>query len=205
LIAYVETNFILKLALQQRERAACETLLELAASGRVRLVVPACSLSEPYDTLGRHRQLRRELQQDFMRTLDQMERSEQFAARAESLRVEVTALLGASYDTERQSLDEVVRRVLDVAEVIPLTREVHAAALANRESRHLSPPDALVHASVVSHLSVAPAGAKAFLTRDADFDNPDIVAELEGNDCRLIGRFDQGLSFIRHVLGAERT
>lgn len=48
---YVETNFVLELALRQEQNESCEALLRLAEASRIGLVVPAFSLLEPYATL----------------------------------------------------------------------------------------------------------------------------------------------------------
>ena len=49
--AYVESNFVLEHALQQEQSDACNGILDLAASGRISLVAPAFSLSEPHQAL----------------------------------------------------------------------------------------------------------------------------------------------------------
>ena len=48
---YVESNFVLELALLQEQSRSCEEILGLAEDGRIQLVVPAYSLIEPYETL----------------------------------------------------------------------------------------------------------------------------------------------------------
>jgi hypothetical protein len=45
--AYVESNFVLELPLQQEECEDCSAIVELASQGRLVLVVPAFSLAEP--------------------------------------------------------------------------------------------------------------------------------------------------------------
>ena len=41
---YVESNFVLELALRQEQFTSCETILSLCEEGQARLVVPAYSL-----------------------------------------------------------------------------------------------------------------------------------------------------------------
>lgn len=50
---YVESNFVLELALLQEQHVACEEILLLCERGTLRLVMPAYCLMEPYETLGR--------------------------------------------------------------------------------------------------------------------------------------------------------
>jgi hypothetical protein len=57
---YVESNFVLELALLQEQQASCTEILRLSETGKVRLVIPAYSLAEPYETLvRRHKQRKR--------------------------------------------------------------------------------------------------------------------------------------------------
>jgi hypothetical protein len=51
---YVESNFVLQLALLQEFHASSEAILQLCEAGSARLVIPAFSLIEPYRTLDRH-------------------------------------------------------------------------------------------------------------------------------------------------------
>jgi hypothetical protein len=52
---YVESNFVLELALLQEQHAACEAIVQLCEAGDLRLVLPAYSFMEPFETLRRCR------------------------------------------------------------------------------------------------------------------------------------------------------
>ena len=54
---YVESNFVLELALLQEQHASCEALLRLCEEGGIQLVIPAYSLAEPYETLTRRHRM----------------------------------------------------------------------------------------------------------------------------------------------------
>ena len=57
---YVESNFVLELALLQEQHASCEEMVRLGEAGRIQLIIPVYSLAEPYETLtSRHRQRKR--------------------------------------------------------------------------------------------------------------------------------------------------
>lgn len=59
---YVESNFVLELALQQEQTSAAESILNATARGEFRLALPAIALTEPFSTLEqRSRNLRREI------------------------------------------------------------------------------------------------------------------------------------------------
>jgi hypothetical protein len=63
-----------------------------------------------------------------------------------------------------------------------------------------SPQDAVVFASVLSHLETA-TGEKCFLNRNAgDFADPDVVAILSRNQCKLLLSFQHGLEYIQSRL-----
>jgi len=53
MIIYVESNFILELALEQEQCQSCEEILKICESGKGSLVIPAFCISEAYQTLRR--------------------------------------------------------------------------------------------------------------------------------------------------------
>jgi len=79
-----------------------------------------------------------------------------------------------------------------------------ASASRQRHSYALEPHDAIVYASVLSHLERSAGVASCFLNADAkDFDDPNLVAELAGHHCKLIFRFDDGLQYLSHARPLE--
>lgn len=48
---YVESNFVLELALMQEQYESCEAILQVCKAGQAQLVLPAFSSAEPYYTL----------------------------------------------------------------------------------------------------------------------------------------------------------
>ena len=60
---FVETNFVLELALDQQESSSCERLLQFAQERAIQLHLPAYSLIEPHETL-----TRRHLDREALRT-----------------------------------------------------------------------------------------------------------------------------------------
>ena len=50
---FVESNFVLEIALGQEQAAAAEAILQLAEHGTLNLRIPAFALSEPFSTVGR--------------------------------------------------------------------------------------------------------------------------------------------------------
>lgn len=69
---YVESNFILELALQQEQAAACEKILSICEAGKAKLVLPAFCIAEPYETLVRRAKHRGNLSRDLATELGQL-------------------------------------------------------------------------------------------------------------------------------------
>ena len=195
---YVETNFVLELALVQEQQASCKEILGLSEAGSVTLVIPAYSLVEPYDTLVRRHRQRKELKADLDAELDQLTRSTSYTERLRGFH-DLSALLIDSADEEAKRLEELRERLMRICQVIPLDAACLETATRYQNQHKFSPQDALVYASVVSHLSESQPGRSCFLNRNArDFDDPDIVEELRSLDCKLIARVDDGLDHLRH-------
>ena len=194
---YVESNFVLELALLQEQSASCEQLLDLCGSGRAALVIPAYSLAEPYETLIRRRNQRRQIKHDLDDELKQIARTATYADRVDRFE-ELTALLISSADEGVRRLEEVLTKVIEVAEVISLDATVLTASIRYQQTHDFSPQDAIVYATVISDLERrSPDEQSCFLNRNSkDFDDQVVVDGLQAYRCKLLPRFDSGLSFI---------
>ena len=65
---------------------------------------------------------------------------------------------------------------------------------------------AVVYASVLSHLARSKPPQSCFLNRNArDFDQPDIVAELQRHGCTMIPSFDHGHRYLRSRIRKRRS
>ncbi len=199
MIVYVESNFVLEMALLQDEHPSCDSIIGLAESSSIELAIPAFSLTEPYEVWRRHRLRRAELHQQLAREMREMGRTEPYSETVENLR-DLASILIRSGDDDKRRLDFTLGRILDSAAVIPLQAETLRAAIGFQGSIGLSPQDSVVYASVIDHLTAASPGPKCFLNRNStDFAIPDIREELGRFDCRLITRFDDGLSYINSL------
>ena len=189
---YIESNFVLELALLQEQHATCEEILRLCESGAARLVVPAYCLMEPYETLMRRQAERKQTKSTLDGQLGQIARTALYKDRRRELE-SATSLLVDSADDDNSRLESVRSRLLDCAEVAPLEASVLARAA---QVGGLRPKDAVVYASILVHRehSTEPG---CFVTRDSDFRDPDLKSELGERDCRLIIGFEAGLQFLR--------
>ena len=198
---YVETNFVLELALLQEQSTSCENILRLCEENRVQLIVPAYSLAEPYETLTRRQKQRKRMKEEFDGELRQIART---ATQADRLRgfSDLTALLINVADEEAKRLEEVRARLMETADVMPLDVSVLAASTQYQLTHGFSPQDALVYSSVLSHLKRVRVPQSCFLNRNTkDFDDQNIVDELGSYNCKLLPRFDSRYSFISDALG----
>ena len=197
---YVESNFVLDLALLQEHSASGEAILRLGEEHRVHLVVPAYALVEPYETLTRRHKQREKMKKDFDDELGQLARTATYTNRLSGFR-ELTALLIESAAEADRRLEEVRSRLLEAAEVIPLDAAVLAASADSRREHGLSPQDALVYAAVLSHLQRVRPAQSCFLNLNyKDFGDPHIVEQLDGHNCKFFPRFDSGHQFILNAL-----
>lgn len=197
MIACVESNFVLELALRQEEHEACDAILRLANSGAIRLVLPAFSISEPYDTLTRRQLRRTRLYEDISNELRQLSRTRSYAEQVGQLAGPLRLLVESGED-ELRRLDETLTDLLRIAEPVDVRSELLTESLRARETHGFTAPDALVYASILEHLrSEALTEPKVFLNRNSrDFLTPDIVADLQEFACEVIPSFDDGLARI---------
>ncbi|MFN8513981.1 MAG: PIN domain-containing protein [Thermomicrobiales bacterium] len=197
MIVYVETNFVLELALLQTEHQDCSTLLEMATAGEIALAIPAFSLSEPYGTLIARGKRRKDIRDSLHNVLEELSRSEPYGERPRTAQP-VRDTLNNSAAEERQRLDAAVGRIAAVATILPLDGDTFQAALALLTIRDIPPQDALVYSAISQHMQANQHESKCFITTNIkDFANPDTLAELAANNCRLLPRFNHGVGYIR--------
>ncbi len=73
MIVYVKTNFVLELARLQEQHESCEELLNLASTNKIKLVLPAFSITEARTALVRLAKQRVEFQTKQLVTLQPSE------------------------------------------------------------------------------------------------------------------------------------
>lgn len=194
---YVESNFVLELAQLQEQYEACENILSICEAGRAELVLPAFCIAEPYETLVRRAKHRSNLSRDLATELGQLLRSEPYREEVNALQ-NLTNILVRSGQEEKQRLNQTLDRVLSITEVIPLERNILISAIAHQAGLDLSPPDSVVYASVLHHLSTTVPAESCFLNKNSkDFDDPDIVDALGNRNCKMLPRFDSGYDYIQ--------
>jgi len=99
MIVYVESNFVLELALLQAEHQSCQKILSLCELDNVHLVLPAISLTEPLETLVRRAKNRKSLVSQLEIEVKQLSRTALYSVQLDTLQ-EITALLLQSRQDE---------------------------------------------------------------------------------------------------------
>jgi predicted nucleic acid-binding protein len=198
---FVETNFVIELALEQQQAPACADLLALAEQSAIRLFIPAYSLIEPHETLTRRHLDRATLRSRVSTELAQLARSTPLAQRVAASQDIVNLLVdSAEYETRR--VDDVKARICGAAEVLPITLDVVRSAATHQNAFDLSAQDAVVYASIRAHLDTDHADPSCFISRNPrDFADPDVRADLATMNCRYFASFDPALAYVRHALG----
>lgn len=203
MIVYVETNFILEIAFRQEEHASCVETLTLADEGKISLVIPSYCFGECLEKLTRQKRDRNTVANRLNVELIQIARAEEYRERAREL-TDAVGLLRESGLAATTRYEEVRQQLLKVGEAIPLDSEIlqNAAKLESSEAEVSieSPQDAIVMASVMSHLD-AERGKSCFLNRNRkDFNGPDVIASLATQDCKIMFNFEHGVDYIRSEL-----
>lgn len=199
---YVETNFVLELALGQEQSDSCREILDMAKSRVLDLRIPAYSLMEPYQTLTRDAQRRQSLANELEREIIQLGRAEAFQSNIDAFE-ELAALLTRRREQEMSRLHETKEGLLSTGNVLPLSTTTLEKSLHLQDTYDLSPQDACVLATVLRHLRSRDPESRAskiscFINRDAsDFGDPDIEEQLAQYGCHIKYRFDDGLAYIR--------
>lgn len=197
MILYVESNFVLELALLQAEHASCTAILDAAASGELLLVLPAFCVSEPYDVLIRRRKQRLELHRQLQDGMRELARSAPYQGAVEAIQGFMD-IFRSSVEEEQRRLGEAFSNLLSLAQIIPVGAETISRGVELQEGLGFSPQDAIIYASILQHLEAAPAVPKCFVTKNTrDFDQPDVRSDMATYDCRLLASFRDGLSYLR--------
>lgn len=198
MIVYVESNFVLELAFQQEDHDSCDAIVRLAETNEIDLVIPAYSLAEPYERLVRRSRQRADLHRNLTTELRELSRSRPYSEFAEQFKDITDALLQIG-NAEYGQFATTLRRLGEIAQVVPLEIEIIKSGTRLQEQLGLSPQDSIVHASILAHLESTSPGPKCFLNKNAkDFLTPDIQEQLGGYQCRLITSFSDGLSYLQH-------
>jgi predicted nucleic acid-binding protein len=196
LIACVESNFVLEIALGQEQAEEAKAILDLAERGSIKLSIPTFALSEPFSTITQRSRRRRSVYLSVTDEIRELGRSVHHQQLVSSVAAAMPDLLSAD-DTERMSLSLTIARILNVADVIPMDAATFNAAMDHRSRYGLDYEDAIILASIIRAMgSQTTDDPKCFISRNwGDFDEAGIRAELAGVGVTYLPNFRRGLEF----------
>jgi predicted nucleic acid-binding protein len=197
-IVYVESNFLLELALGQEEREFAAEILALAERRLIDLAYPAFALGEPFSTVSHRARERDRLASQVAAQVRELGRSAPHQQLAATLQHVPAALAGIG-KVEFDLLEESVARLLAAGRGLQTDSDSFRRALTYQRRYDLEPMDAVIYAAVVVDMEQHPTGlAKSFVSRNwKDFDDPGIRDELRSYGCRYDESFEAALAFIR--------
>lgn len=202
MIIYVETNFLLELTFGQSEATFCNEIMELCRIGKATLAIPAYSFVEPNEKLIRQAMQRKKLQNDINTEISQISRSTENQAHLPSMK-QTSSLFVKISEEDRKRFMQYKTELVEIAEVIPLSKSVLEEAFQYEEKNTLGPQDSVVYASICEHLENNRPEVSCFLNKNKkDFDDPDIVETLKNLNCTYISRFENGLRFVSSYLSS---
>lgn len=196
---YVETNFLLEVALGQEQAEAAGEILAHAERGEFELAVPAFSLAEPFSTVTHRHRDRRQLASALSVQAKDLLRSAPHQQDALSLE----PLVGVLVQIGRRETDRLVstvERLLTVATIVQVDLPIFQNAMRYRATHELSEQDAIIYAAIVSHLAgISDTGPHYFVSKNSkDFNIPGIAQELSQLACTFVADFNLMADILRH-------
>jgi hypothetical protein len=190
LTLFVESNFVLEIALGQEELAFAERLLAAAESSAIDLAIPSFSLSEPFARVTRGNRDRRRLMSQLGDQVTQLARSTVHRTEVDALRA-IPALVTRIDDRERVRLAGTIERLLATARLIELDLAAFRVATNYRDRYDLQIEDAIILAVVVADLNARPGSRQhLFANRNRrDFRNLALVTDLRRLGCDVVWSF----------------
>ncbi len=194
---YVETGFVLTLALQQDNYRSAGQVLEFARQGRITLKLPAFCLSEPFATVQNRGNARNRLIGELRNEIRELRRMQPHERLAQELGQHTTQM-GEVLHTNQQGLESVVLDLGRTCELLQLDASVLARAADYKAAFDLRLPDAIVLAAIVLELERSQAAGEAlFISQNLyDFDAPAIQETLQHLQCKYLADFTNAVRFI---------
>lgn len=207
MIVYVESNFLLEMALEQEQCSFAHTIVSLAANCQIELAYPSFVLSEPIESIMRARRERNITQKSLENIIDGLERSESHKQNVDHLEKSIEILENV-HGSQAALLCIILEQLLHAGRCMSIDLASFREASAYQRNLKLSLQDSIIYSAMIADLKNQPQDeVKCFLSRDhrafgSDADQR-IKTELAKYNCRYIGSFSQGLNFIQRSLQAE--
>jgi rRNA-processing protein FCF1 len=168
-ILYLETNFLMSLALNQDSEAS--TLLEKAAQDKsLKLAIPQVCIMEAVSTIRRRVEERSSFQRRIRTEINQLERSKTSPVARQLLEELNQSSITNDVFTNRilDDFQQATDRLASIGEMFPVGRDSLKRSLANplikSKRERLVLPDNLIICNIIENALVHPSEIKAFLS-----------------------------------------
>lgn len=202
MIVYVESDFVLKLALRQDDHRTARRLVQLAQQRRISLKLPAFSLSEPIATVRYRANNRHRLLSELRAEARELGRTEPHAAISGALRQNALQMANV-VETQLDALESLIRELSRICELLPLDMAVLDRAALYRAEQTLQLQDAIVLASIVLDLERGPGDDEAlFISQNVkDFERQSITELLNHLRCKYLADFSNAVRYVERPGG----
>ncbi|MEO8973000.1 MAG: hypothetical protein ABI406_15550 [Ktedonobacteraceae bacterium] len=169
MIVYVESNFILELALEQKEALAAENILKLAEAGKIDLAFPSFALSETFTSIMHTQSERQHLRSASEVTIKQLKQSVQSELHKQVVSdlPPILTLLTKLITRELELLNTAIERMLIGGRLIEIDASNFREALIYQRKFDIKSKDSIIYAAVLADLKrFSVMDLKCFLSRD---------------------------------------
>lgn len=202
MIVYVESKFVVEIALEQEQLLAAEALLALAETKKMKIAFPNFILSEAFERVMRERRERNALYNSLEKSLKDLQRSEPH----KNIMLDMEPVFRTLKEAHFRQLDRLhstFEKLFSIGECISVDATCFRSALGYQQYLNLGPQDSIIYAAIITNLQQTSSDEKkCFLSRDRKAFDKDqtIKAELDHYNCRYSGSFLQGFEYIQSTL-----
>jgi hypothetical protein len=197
---YIETNFIFEVTFAREQSECCENIIKFCEAGNGALVLPAFCIAESYEARIRREKRRTRIVKKLDEELRELSRSKPYQEEINA-RLSTTGLLTRISREEEKQLNNILERVLKVAEIIPLELSIIQNAKRHQPTFVNKPQDSIIYSSVLHHLDLKGGNENCFLNRNRrDFDDSYIEDSLMKRECKMLFDFVNGWNYIQHCV-----
>lgn len=199
---YVESDYVLTLALQQDDYQAAQGVLQLAQRRHISLKIPSFSLSEPFSTVRSRANNRNRLISELRAEIRELGRTQPHQSMATELS-QYVAQMSRVLQTQIDALEATVLELGRISALLPLDGDVLVRAASYKDEHKLRLPDAIILASIILDLErEQPPGDAPFVSQNvSDFEAPSIQDALQRVRCKYLADFTNALRFIERPTG----
>jgi predicted nucleic acid-binding protein len=201
MIVYVESNFVVEIALEQEQLSSAEAILTLAEQKEISLAFPNFILSETFERIMRERRERNILYNNLAKALTNLQRSEPHKNIMFDMEP-VIKILKEAHFRQLERLHLTFERLFAIGECVSVNAACFRDALVYQQQLGLEPQDSIIYTTILADLLTRPQDEKkCFLSRDRRaFDKErSIKAELALHNCSYIGSFADGMKHINSL------